>query len=430
MSEDKLWTRDYILLIIASLGSAFLVSFFLNTLPLYAEQMSGKAAYAGLMTTVYSIAALATRPVVGVACEHVRKVRLVIIGLVVMTSVCFSYMAAGTLFALLLLRAVHGIGFGIKSTTSGVVAAEIIPKSRFAEGIGIYGLYLPVANAIGPALGLFIIGSGGTAGFRKLFVLAGIIGMISIIVMLNLKYGKEESRQPRRSQQEKTKLNEAERKALPKTICGFEFGVVYPSIVLVLMYFGYSAIASFLPSLGVSRGLEGIGLFYTIGAAALFLSRLIYSKLVKRFGYNLFMIMSLLLFAVALIVIAFAKSIVIMYIMSVLYGIAMGIVPMVVNTQVLERCSSKRSGTAMAAYTSSMDIGIGVGSIALGIIADATSYATIFVIAGVCSLLAAAVYCLTVVRDNNAYIEKINDINQQLNNIKEGRNESGQPTDN
>ena len=78
--KEKLWTRNFILLVVASLGSAFLMSLFLNTLPLYAEQMTGTAVYAGLVTTCYSLASLATRPVVGMLCEKTSAQMLIIIG--------------------------------------------------------------------------------------------------------------------------------------------------------------------------------------------------------------------------------------------------------------------------------------------------------------------------------------------------------------
>lgn len=60
-----------------------------------------------------------------------------------------------------------------------------------------------------------------------------------------------------------------------------------------------------------------------------------------------------------------------LYILAAFYGAAQGIAPMVINTQVLMRCSVQRRGTAIASYTSSMDIGIGLGAIVLGIVADA-----------------------------------------------------------
>lgn len=409
MIKEKLWTKDYILLIIASFGSALLVSFFLNTLPVYAERISGSAVYAGLVTTVYSIAALCTRPVVGIIAEKIDRVKLVIIGLAMMTIACYSYTFAGAILILLILRAVHGIGFGVKSTASGVLVAEIIPTSRFAEGIGMFGLYLPVANAIGPALGLWIVGDASTEGFHFLFRIAGVIGVISIVIMFIIK---ADRRRDKTGSIDKGDIcDEAETEendlALPKSFMGFEFGVVYPSVVLALMYFGYAAIVSFLPIYGLSKGWSGVGVFYTIGAIALFVSRLIYSKLAKKYGYHIFVILSLVLFAGTLISIPLITSIYVLYIFSVFYGIAMGVVPMVVNTLVLERSSENRKGTATAAYTSAMDIGVGIGSIVLGSIVDAQGYTIAFVLSGIISLAALLIYMMTIMREdgkyNNAY---------------------------
>jgi predicted MFS family arabinose efflux permease len=91
----------------------------------------------------------------------------------------------------------------------------------------------------------------------------------------------------------------------------------------------------------------------------------------------------------------------------VFYGIAMGVVPMVVNTLVLERSSENRKGTATAAYTSAMDIGVGIGSIVLGSIVDAQGYTIAFVLSGIISLAALLIYMMTIMREdgkyNNAY---------------------------
>ena len=95
METDRLWTKNYILLIVASFGTAMLVALFFNTLPLYAEHLSGAATYAGLVTTAYSISALATRPVVGVMTAKYSRVKLMLIGIILMTIACYCYTYAG-----------------------------------------------------------------------------------------------------------------------------------------------------------------------------------------------------------------------------------------------------------------------------------------------------------------------------------------------
>lgn len=418
MKKEKLWTRNFILIMIVSLFSGFLVNFFTNTMPVYAEEMTHTAVYAGLVTTTYTVAALATRPLVGVACEKMDSKKLIICGLILMTISCFGYMFAATIWIILVIRIIHGIGFGIKTTASGVLVADIIPKSRFAEGIGMFGLYLPVTNAIGPAFGLYVVEAG---RFRTLFVIAGVLGCIAIILMMLMKDSgctslKDEAAEARSDEEDAGDhaTNNADMVELPKTFLKFEFGVVYPSIVLALTYFGYSAIISFIALYGQSEGIKGIGLFFTIGAVALFVSRYIFAKFVKKFGYHKFVVGSLVLFAVILILIPYTRNIYLLYGMSVFYGIALGIVPMAVNAQVLERCSMKRRGTATAAYTSAMDIGIGAGSITLGIIVEMTDFKIAFGAAGAICLVAVAVYLVTVVRDHEGYKRRMEEINMKL----------------
>ena len=164
-----------------------------------------------------------------------------------------------------------------------------------------FGLYLPVANAIGPAFGLWVAEEG---SFQTLFNIAGAIGIVSVVLMFLI-------RQPRTSSQEagKKRVDAGEEQEtisadrLPKSFIGFEFGVVYPSLTLMLVYFGYSAIISFVALYAISSGVSGIGLFFTIGAIALFVARLFFAKLVKRYGYHRFVIVSIILFAAVLFLI-------------------------------------------------------------------------------------------------------------------------------
>ena len=401
--KEKLWTRNFILLVVASLGSAFLMSLFLNTLPLYAEQMTGTAVYAGLVTTCYSLASLATRPVVGMLCEKTSAQMLIIIGLTLMTVSCCAYLFVSAIAGLIFIRILHGIGFGIKSTASGVLAAEIIPKSRFAEGIGMFGLYLPVANAIGPALGLWVAEDG---SFKVLFIVAGIIGVLSLGLMLLIRIPNTEKALKEKSASENTDELENIRKP-PKSFFGFEFGVLYPSITLMLVYLGYSAIVSFIALYAISVGIKGIGLFFTIGAVALFATRLLFAKLVDRYGYHIFVLASTGLFAMVLVMIPHLHNIIELYIAAVFYGAALGIVPMAVNAQVLERCSKKRRGSAMAAYTSSMDLGIGIGSFLIGAVVDVAGFTSAFTLAGIICATGAVFYALTVARDHRKYVERM-----------------------
>ncbi|MDO4515297.1 MAG: MFS transporter, partial [Lachnospiraceae bacterium] len=182
---------------------------------------------------------------------------------------------------------------------------------------------------------------------------------------------------------------------------------------------GYSAVISFVALYAVSNNIEGIGLFFTIGAIALFAARLMFAKLVDRFGYHIFVLVSTVLFAIVLVLIPHLHNIMALYAASIFYGSALGIVPMAVNAQVLERCSQKRRGTAMAAYTSSMDLGVAIGSILMGAVVDAGGFTPAFTLSGCICAMGAVVYALTVTRDHKKYVERMKAFNQKNTSIKE-----------
>ena len=64
------------------------------------------------------------------------------------------YFVATSAMLLLVIRFLHGISFGIASTATGTIVANIVPKIRCGEGIGYFGLSVTVAS-VGPFIGMF-----------------------------------------------------------------------------------------------------------------------------------------------------------------------------------------------------------------------------------------------------------------------------------
>lgn len=397
--QEPLFTKNYILLIVTAFIGGFLMTLFTSTLPLYAQRLTGSPVYAGLVTTLFTIAALAARPVTGVICEKKRHVPILIIGFAFMTCACLLFNWVNAIALFLAIRMLHGVGFGIKTTVSGVLVADHIPQERFAEGIGIYNLYLPLTNALGPALAYYIIGDGDVGNFKTLFIIGAVMGGLAIVLCFFLK---DRAGQPVEKSMEQDKVS----KDLPPSFLGFEKGVVTPSIVLMLMYVGQGAILSFIALYSMDTGIGDVGAFFVVNAAALFFARFFYAKGVKKTGYDMPTQAGLLIFAVGLILIPLAKNLFMLYVAAVFLGIAMGIVPMAINAITLERCSKQRSGTAMAAYTSAMDIGVGLGSMILGFILSHSSYLCIFMIAGLCSVGATMIYYFTLRGDKKILLRK------------------------
>ena len=81
------------------------------------------------------------------------------------------YFFVHSVVLLLILRLVHGLGFGIAATASGTLAGAIVPSSRRGEGIGYYALSVTLSSAVGPFLSMFLYRTSGFYSLIWLFCL-------------------------------------------------------------------------------------------------------------------------------------------------------------------------------------------------------------------------------------------------------------------
>ena len=391
VKKEKLWSRDFVLIMIASSGIAFCNYFFSSTLPIYAENLTGTKIYAGLMMTVFTIAALATRPVAGVLSDKYGRVKLLILGAALCAVACLLYNFAWTIVLLLIMRFLHGAGFGVHSTSGGAIAGDIIPKSRLSEGLGIYSLYATFASAVAPGIALSLIGEGSTDGFRTLFIIAAVVASVCIVMDSLIRYERRKTAQSGVNPAEPQEYLDA---PLPKTFLGFEYGVFLPAALIILLFIAFSTVMSFLTLFAKDREMGNIGLYFTLSAVGMFLSRAFLGRITDRRGSDIIVIPALAALIVFYAVLPLIYKPVYLYILAVPLGFAQGAVAPAANTMIFKRCSSRRRGSASAAYFAAIDIGIAIGSILFGFIADRFGFNIVFWGATIFIAAALAMYLL------------------------------------
>ena len=389
---ERLWGKDYIILMIASAGISFCNYFFFSTLPIYAQNLSGSIVYAGLMTGVYTLAAMAVRPFSGILSDKFGRTRLLIVGACICSIACALYNFASGLIILIVVRMINGIGFGIHSTCAGAVAADVIPKSRMTEGLGYFGLYGTIAAAVAPGIALSIVGNGETWKFHALFILATTVSLASMLFDCFITYERK-NKTNLTNEPNFENLPSSDVELLPKTWFGFEYAVFIPAAVVTLLHVALSSVTSFLTLFALERDLGNVGLFFTFNAAGLFLSRVLFGKVVDKRGADTVVIPAIIVRAACFALIPFINSLICLYIVSVPLGLAQGAVVPAIYALMFNRCSPRRRGTVSAAFASSIDIGYGMGSIAFGFIASMFNYYFVYFGAMLFSIFALIIYC-------------------------------------
>ena len=76
--------------------------------------------------------------------------------LLLFSTVFFGYTWGTSILFVLVLRFLHGLTWGSMSTAGSTIAVDLVPQKRRGEGIGIFGLSMTIAMAIGPLIAIAI----------------------------------------------------------------------------------------------------------------------------------------------------------------------------------------------------------------------------------------------------------------------------------
>ncbi|MBS4224151.1 MFS transporter [Lederbergia citrea] len=369
-SSDKIWTRDFVLIVMSNFFVFLGFQMTLPTLPLFVKELGGNDQLIGIVVGIFTFSALLLRPYAGHALESKgrRFVFLTGLGIFVFSVGSFGFVN-GMLF-LFLMRIVQGVGWGFSTTASGTIATDLIPAKRRGEGMGYYGLSGNLALAFGPTLGLALVG---IVSFKQLFLICAILGVAALLLSSKIRYKQvDEQAVPLK------KWDIYEKSALP------------PSILLFFITVTFGGIASFLPIYSVQKGIAGIEWYFLLYAIALMLSRTFAGKIYDQKGHQAVFIPGALLILVSMILLAWLPNSMALYVAAILYGFGFGTVQPALQAWSVKEVQANRRGMANATFFSFFDLGVGIGAILFGQIAYLYGYSTIYSVAAIsvlCSIL-------------------------------------------
>jgi len=375
MQTKRLWTKSFILLIAANF--AVYVSFYMliPALPVYIKEITGKDALTGLAMGVFLLAAVLFRPFAGRLIDTGKRKGIFLSGSAIFFFSNLAFNMAPTLLVLLPARFVQGLGWAYCNTAAGTLASDIIPKPRLAEGMGYYGLSLSVAMALGPALALFLMQR---YSFQLMFYVCSGFVLLSFLLALL--------------------INSHHENKMIKTPATFrsllEKRALHPSLVIFFVAFGYAAIVSFLALYGQLRQVTDIGIFFIVYAISIAVSRPLLGRLADRHGYSIVVIPGLILCNLTLVIIYLAHTLPAFILAGVVYGIGFGAVQPTMQALSVSYVPPERRGAATATYFLFLDLGLGLGSVLWGFVAQYLGYELMYLMVIIPSMLALLVYLL------------------------------------
>ena len=391
---DKIFTIDFFLIFGALLFSALVMYALMSTVTEYATSMGTSATIAGLVSGIYIFGGLCSRIYSANALERRDWKKLAIIFLSIHFLACIFYFFANNISLLLIVRFIHGLGFGASANAIVTIASAILPKKRFGEAFGYFMLGTTIAVGLGPYISGFFYDNWGSFGSFSLATAFAFLGLLCILLLDISKYEiKHNSEIENSMDRDKTPNNAIlEEKGRIRGVIDkiFEGPAIPVSLFTGLTSLGYVSILSFYRLYAVEVDLVGaFSLFFIIYSIVLVASRPIAGRIQDNYGDKIVCFTGIIAQAIGLFLIAWMPSAITVFICAVCAALGFGTLNSACTAIVTRDTSANRRPYAISTFFIFCDGTMGFGPALLGsFVSAASGYAPVYFISSFITLLA------------------------------------------
>ena len=373
----SIWTRNFTLLCCANLA-LFMSSHALSpTLPVYMVQIGGSQRSVGYIMAAYTIGAMIMRPIAGRLVDRRGRKQIMVLGLFSALLITLLYRFAADVPQMLVIRCLHGLTYGMIGTAIGTMVADSLPVARFTEGMGYFGLTSSISMAITPAVGFWLIG---TSGFEALFLAVVMMTGLALFCSFTVKRtGNPLGPQTVPGGDVWTGL--LEKTALPASGVMFFVSVVWGSVI------------SFIALHAAEQGIANIGLFFSANALAMFIARPLSGRWADSGNMGMVLLVANLAVFVGMVTVGFSQTVMGFSLAGAVLGLGFGFYIPTLQTLAVRDVPADRRGAATGTFFIAIDLGIGLGTVALGYVAEALGYQVMFFTTLIPLALAGTICC-------------------------------------
>ena len=364
---EKLWNANYWKVMTSNFLLFFAFYILTPLLPLYLdEQFHANKDIIGIVLSGYVIATLLIRPFSGFIVDTFNRKKVLMLCFFAFF-ICFAgYIGAGTLLMFAIVRTMHGIPFGATTVANSTVAIDVLPSSRRNEGIGFYGLSNNLAMAIAPSAGIYIYSA--TSNFGLLFWIALILALAGFFCSTTVQLPKRATvpGKPKLSL-DHFFLGKAWLMAINICFVGLCWGVMSNYVAI----YGKE-------QLGIT---DGTGLFFMILSTGLVIARLFGRKRLRAGKITQSCAIGVCLSLIGYVLFASGLGAWSYYLSALFVGLGNGqMYPAFLNMFISVARHDQR-GTANSSILISWDLGMGLGILLGGFVAEYLSYQAAFWVA-------------------------------------------------
>ena len=376
-----LYSPTFLTMALANLFTMSSVStFFL--FPLFITGHGGTKADIGIMMAIFTIASILCRPWISEMIDRIGRkkcytIACLILSLLPLVYLFFNGDISSFYIHMLLVRIIHGVGLALSFTSVITYIADIIPKDRLNEGLGMFGVTALVGLAVGPIIAELIIRQ---FGFAIFFIASSILAIIGLLLHLPLVESYVHNNPGSPSPSFFSILNNKRR--------------IFIVMLAFLFGFGLSAVFGFLAPFAEEKQLTFISLFFITYSGGAISMRFFGGRLADRVGEGRIIPYAFTITGVGILMIIFLGSDLILILSGFISGSGHGLLYPCLNAIAARNEPQDIRGKIMGVFTGGIDTGVFLGSILLGYIGKWFGFQVLFLVAGLTLIMGFGVYRL------------------------------------
>jgi MFS family permease len=373
--DDKLFKRDFVSICAINFLAFFSIYLIVPILPIFLEERGYSNTLIGALMSMMTVAAL-LRPLFGRTADiHGRKYILVW-GTLLLGGTTFLYAVFGSALPLFFIRFLNGIGLAAFHTAAYAIIGDLAPSTRRLQAIALFYISVDLTIGIAPVIAEAMEGAW---GFTPVYILAGCLAMLAFLASLLVKETKDAAHHEKKAKVSKFKTTPLQRAIFTITM-GFTLT--------------FGSLQTFIVLSSEAKGINQGELFFTFFAATLILFRLGAGKKADRWPRRPIIAASAMISLLGLSLIALAGNLFLFLTGSIIYALGFAYLPTTLSVLLLDHTPVSDRGAALGIFMAVFDVGIFVGGLALGPLADLWGYTTMYFCGGILALLSLAFFML------------------------------------
>lgn len=372
---EKIWNKKFILLFITNLLvlAAFYAS--IPIIPVYCQEIGITGSKVGIVLTAMSVSTILFRPVAGYLLDNFNRYMVYILFLFLFCLAFPSFVIFPVYSILIIIRLYMGVVYSVCGSATMTLASDVLPANRITEGINRFAFTISIGMALGPYVGIQVQNHfSSKASFLVVFLIA-VIALICVSCC-RIHYPKVK--------RNKFSLKESiYTPAIP-----FMFNMMFLMIP-------YGAVIAYSSILAQEKNLTSIiPYFYIFLVIGMLISKLSTQKMIDAGKYRILVYASLVILIFTMISYVFLSSAVHLLLIGLFFGLGYGILQPLFQSFVTGTTPAPKRGVANATYLLSYDIGIGIGSLVMGIVQESLGLSIGFAMTSIAYIVGGVIFAI------------------------------------